>query len=120
MELLKFCDITCSSSWKNWALKNHPDHGGDHNKYIMVQTAYEKYIKDKDKIPKPQEQTQPDEPKTSAEFESYISSVWKEMVAPKPGQCEAFVEKGLMFIDRKVHSKASNKWFLFYAQGKLV
>lgn len=44
MELLNFCGIKDSSSFKQWASKNHPDKGGDTDKFVLVREAYEKYI----------------------------------------------------------------------------
>jgi hypothetical protein len=44
MELLEFFEITDSLTFKQWCRLNHPDKGGDLNKFILVREAYEKHI----------------------------------------------------------------------------
>ena len=43
MELLEFCGIKDHPTWRTWrtwAMKNHPDRGGDNDKYVIVKMAF--------------------------------------------------------------------------------
>jgi hypothetical protein len=44
--LLRKHGITDKKSWYKWALKNHPDKGGDSENFALVKNDYEKYIRD--------------------------------------------------------------------------
>src|SRR3989338_7587364 len=108
MELLKFCEITDASSFRKWAVKNHPDKGCDHDKFVMVKQAYEKYIQDiaKNSIVSahasfPQSsaasgQPPPSKPTTAFKYPA-PPATWNDFFGPpksKPNQCAAMVDKG--------------------------
>lgn len=42
MELLRFLEITDRQSFRQWALRNHPDKGGDNGKFVEVKEAFER------------------------------------------------------------------------------
>ena len=50
-ELLRNRGITDKKSWHKWALKNHPDRGGDDETFAIAKNDYEKYIRDKHSNP---------------------------------------------------------------------
>lgn len=93
MELLEFCGIKDAPSWKAWALKNHPDRGGDREKFVLVKSAYEKHI---NKQSAPTQSAPAPAPDIWDNFK-------KTFHAPKKGQCEAMIDKGVglhaIFID---------------------
>lgn len=45
MELLDFWGIKDASTWRQWALKHHPDHGGDSKRFAFVKEAYDRLLK---------------------------------------------------------------------------
>ena len=42
--LLQFCKIANREQWKQWALKHHPDKGGDSDQYVLVKKDVERYL----------------------------------------------------------------------------
>lgn len=93
MELLKFCEITDASSFRKWAVKNHPDKGGDHDKFVMVKQAYEKYIQD---IAEHESLPPSSKPTTAFKYPA-PPATWNDFFGPpksKPNQCAAMVDKG--------------------------
>lgn len=40
-DLLDFLGITDENTWRQWVLKNHPDKGGDNDKFVKVKAAWE-------------------------------------------------------------------------------
>lgn len=41
-ELLEYLDIVDRQSWRAWMLENHPDKGGNNDKFVLVKAAYDK------------------------------------------------------------------------------
>lgn len=107
MELLEFCGIKDHPTWRTWAMKNHPDRGGDNNKYVLVKLAYEKHIESH--AGHTSEATVPPQTQSASASASapFVNKIWDDFKqscnVPKQGQCEAVIDKGIglhdIFVD---------------------
>ena len=84
MELLAYCRITDRKSWLDWALRNHPDKGGDAEKFAMVKNAYEQAHAERDAKPDSEAQTKEDadvatDPFASAAADAHMAEIVRKM-----------------------------------------